>query len=106
MTENNNLDYIAADAAIKDFKLGKYLTLDEACNANNAKLTLANIMLGNETIVTEDVFVENSIKNYRNALCVSCEHILTQGDGICNVCACPISVIVNMKFKTCPIGKW
>jgi hypothetical protein len=101
-----NLDYETSHKAIEEFKSGQYSSLYDACVANNANQHLANIMLGNETVITEDVFVDDATRLARVTECNSCDQLLPQGGGTCNQCACPIVTIVNMQFKSCPLEKW
>ena len=101
-----NSDYEKASQAIENYKKGVYPDVVAAATDLDADMKIVNVMLGNESIITEDTFVENSTKENRLSICNSCDQFLSVSGGTCNQCACPISVIVNMKFKTCPLGKW
>ncbi len=101
-----NQDYELASQAIDAFRRGQYLTLHESCQSVGANLSLANIMFGNESIVTSEEFVDETTRKTRTEICNSCDKLSTVGNKTCNVCVCPIEVITNMKFKECPIGKW
>ncbi len=98
---HTNLDYQNASAAISLIKSGSSLT--DAVTTTNAKIQLVNIMLGNENIISEDVFVDELTKNQRESICLHCGK---NESNICMECACPLPTIINMKFKSCPIGKW
>lgn len=98
---HTNLDYENASKAVKLIKSG--FSINEAAKTVDAKIELINIMLGNEDIVTKDVFVEDSVRLQRESMCASCEKNI---NNICMVCACPLPTITNIKFKECPLGKW
>ena len=98
---HTNLDYEKASAAITLVKSGK--NLNDAVESANAKIQLVNIMLGNEHILTEDVFVDDSTRNARETICANCNRNI---NNTCMECACPLPTITNMKFKVCPLGKW
>lgn len=102
----NNQDYELASQAIDNFRRGKYLTLHESCLAIGANANLANVMFGNESVITQDEFVDEQLRQERTSICDSCEKLKIVGNKICDVCACPIEIITNMKFKNCPVGKW
>ncbi len=99
--ENTNLDYETASNAISLIKTGTDIA--EASRLTGAKVHLVNIMLGNEDIITSDVFVEDSIRENRESICMSCDKNL---NNVCMECACPLPTITNMKFKVCPLEKW
>lgn len=101
MNQNTNSDYENASKAINLIKTG--VDISEASVLTGAKIQLINIMLGNEDIIIKDVFVEESIRTQRESICVSCEK---NEFNTCMECACPLPTIINMKFKTCPLGKW
>lgn len=101
-----NSDYELASEAIKAFQAGTYPNLNAACEALGVDSKLAVIMLSNEHIVDEDIFVDETVRASRIATCNDCEHNSAQEPKTCMICACPIAVITNMKFKECPIGKW
>lgn len=101
-----NTDYELASEAIKAFQAGTYPNLNAACDALGADAKLAVIMLSNEHIVDEDIFVAEDARLTRTTICSACEHASVNEPKTCMVCACPIAVITNMKFKECPIGKW
>lgn len=96
-----NLDYENANAAILLIKSG--IDINVAVDSTNAKIHLVNIMLGNEDVITEDVFVEDSVRENRESICLSCDK---NQNNICMECACPLPTITNMKFKVCPLEKW
>jgi hypothetical protein len=98
---NTNLDYENASAAIMLIKKG--MDVNNAVDSTNAKIQLVNIMLGNEDVITEDVFVEDSIRLKRESICLSCNKNI---NNTCMECACPLPTITNMKFKICPLEKW
>jgi hypothetical protein len=98
---NTNLDYENAAAAIVLIKNGT--AVNNAVELANAKIQLVNIMLGNEDVITEDVFVEDSVRLKRESICLSCDKNI---NNICMECACPLPTITNMKFKNCPLEKW
>jgi hypothetical protein len=98
---NTNLDYENASAAIMLIKKG--MDVNNAVDSTNAKIQLVNIMLGNEDVITEDVFVEDSIRLERESICLSCNKNI---NNTCMECACPLPTITNMKFKICPLEKW
>ena len=101
-----NLEYENAHAAIEGFKTGVYTDLSSAAVAHGVDIKLVNIMLGNEETMTEDVFVDNATRMSRTSICNSCDQLLAGSGGTCNQCACPIAIITNMKFKSCPLEKW
>lgn len=96
-----NLDYMNADKALSLVKQG--MDVQNAVNQSNANIQIVNIMIGNENIMTEDVFVNESQKLERYSICDSCDK---NENDTCSECACPLPVITNMKFKECPLGKW
>jgi hypothetical protein len=96
-----NSDYEKANGAITLIKDG--YSIIEAADKANAEVTIINIMLGNEDIVTEEVFVEEEVKLNRQNICSSCDK---NEYNVCMVCACPLPTITNMKFKSCPLDKW
>lgn len=54
-----------------------------------------------------DVLTNDNEKNQRVQLCNSCERkTRIDNDDICDACACPISYVVQYKFKICPLKKW
>ena len=101
-----NLDYETAHQAIEDFKSGKYSDIVSAAESCNANMQIINLMLGNEHVITEEVFVSESIRLEIVAVCNGCDQLLPNSGGTCMQCACPISMLVNMEFKSCPLGKW
>ena len=101
-----NLDYETADLAIKDYKAGLYTDLISAAQAHGASIQVVNMMSGNEDVITEETFVKESVRLNRITVCNGCDQLLPENNGTCNQCACPISMLVNMEFKSCPIGKW
>jgi len=101
-----NLDYEIAHLAIEDYKAGLYPDVVAAAEARGANLQVVNLMIGNESVITEEVFVEESVKLARVSVCNGCDQLMPENNGTCNQCACPISMLVNMEFKSCPIGKW
>lgn len=44
----------------------------------------------------------------RLSLCKSCENFFVDHDQHtkCKGCGCNISMMITMKFKNCPLGKW
>jgi len=98
---HTNLDYENANTAIQLIKNG--MNVVDATQEANAKIQIVNIMIGNEEVITSDVFVEESIRIQRENICSSCEK---NEFNTCMECACPLPTIVNMKFKDCPLGKW
>jgi hypothetical protein len=98
---HTNLDYENASTAIGLIKSG--MNINDAASEANAKIQLINIMLGNEDIITEAVFVEDSVRIQRESICNACDQ---NKFNTCMECACPLPTIVNMKFKECPLGKW
>ena len=42
----------------------------------------------------------------RIEVCGPCENNVLDLFPKCNQCDCPISSLISMSFKTCPIGKW
>lgn len=96
-----NLEYENANTAIQLIKDG--MDVNHAAQESNAKIQLINIMIGNQDVITPDVFVEDSIRLQRENICSSCEK---NKFNTCTECACPLPTIVNMKFKECPLGKW
>lgn len=96
-----NVDYENANEAIKLIKNG--ISLNEAASECNAKIEIINIMIGNEDVITSDVFVTDEIRLNRENICSTCEK---NKFNTCMECACPLPTIVNMKFKECPLGKW
>lgn len=101
MKVETNLDYEKAHEAINLIKSGTDII--DAVAQTNAKMQVVNIMLGNEDIITKDVFVDETIRIFRESLCSSCEN---NENNTCMMCACPLPAIINMNFKECPIGKW
>ena len=101
-----NLDYETAHLAIKDYKSGLYNDLIIAAQARSANLQIINMMIGNEQVITEDVFVSEAVRLERTTVCKDCDQLLPENNGTCNQCACPISMLVNMEFKSCPLKKW
>lgn len=102
----NNLDYEKAHLAIQAFKSGEFPDLVSAAEARGANPQIVNIMYGNDNVITEDVFVEESVRTSRIQICNGCDQLLREYNETCNQCACPISMLVNMQFKSCPLGKW
>lgn len=102
----NNLDYQNAHLAIQAFKSGEFPDLVTAAKARGANVQIVNIMYGNDNVITEEVFVEESVKTSRIQICKSCDQLMPEFNETCNQCACPISMLVNMQFKSCPLGKW
>ena len=102
----NNLDYEKAHLAIQSFKLGEFPNLNAAAKARGANVQIVNIMYGNDNVITEDVFVEESVRTSRIEICNGCDQLFREYNDTCNQCACPISMLVNMQFKSCPLGKW
>lgn len=98
---STNLDYENANSALVLIKNG--MSINDAASVANAKIQLINIMLGNQDVVTEEVFVEDSVRLNRESICIECDE---NEFNTCMVCACPLPTIVNMKFKECPLGKW
>jgi hypothetical protein len=96
-----NSDYENANSAIELIKNG--LSIIDASEKTNSSTQIINIMLSNENIITEDVFVEDYIKIQRQNMCSICDK---NKNNTCMECACPLSFILNMKFKECPLGKW
>ena len=99
--QHTNLDYGKASAAISLIKTGT--NISEASSLTGAKLQLVNIMLGNEDVITKDVFVEDSIRENRESICSTCDK---NQNNVCMECACPLPTITNMRFKVCPLEKW
>jgi hypothetical protein len=99
---NSNLEYELCSEAIKKFNSGEFGTLDAACLELNANLTLANIMLGNEHQLKEEI-VSEPTRISRISICESCDNNI---NSYCDQCACPVTFITNLKFKTCPLEKW
>jgi|APGre2960657404_1045060.scaffolds.fasta_scaffold04834_6 hypothetical protein len=96
-----NSDYENANSAIHLIKNG--LSIIDAAEKTNSNAQIINIMLSNEEVLTEDVFVEDTIKTQRQNICSTCDK---NKNNTCMECACPLPVILNMKFKECPLGKW
>ena len=103
---STNLDYETAHLAIKDYKDGVYTDLVAAAQARGANMQVVNVMVSNEVTITEDTFVKESVRLNRITICNDCDQLLVENNGTCNQCACPISMLVNMEFKSCPLGKW
>jgi Zn finger protein HypA/HybF involved in hydrogenase expression len=101
-----NLDYEIAHLAIEDYKAGLYPDVVAAANARGANIQVVNLMVGNESVITEDTFVSEVVRLERTTICNSCDQLFPENNGTCNQCACPISMLVNMEFKSCPLGKW
>ena len=101
-----NLDYETAHQAIQDFKNGKFVDIVAAAQAYNVSIQVVSLMLGNENTITEETFVDEATRQSRLNICNSCDQLLSENNGTCNQCACPISMLVNMEFKSCPLGKW
>jgi hypothetical protein len=101
-----NLDYETAHLAIEDYKAGLYPDVVAAAEARGANLQVVNIMIGNEAVVTEESFIDDDVRRMRLSTCNSCDQLLPEGGGTCNQCACPKVILVNMEFKSCPLGKW
>lgn len=101
-----NLDYETAHLAIEDYKAGVYTDLVAAAQAHGASMQVINLMVGNENIITEETFVDESVRLERITVCNGCDQLMPENSGTCNQCACPISMLVNMEFKSCPLGKW
>lgn len=97
-----NSEYERCSIAINEFKNGKFKSLDEACWAIQANFQLANIMLGNEDVLKDEI-VDDSTRLNRINVCNSCNQNENQ---YCNQCACPVIFITNLKFKSCPLEKW
>lgn len=53
----------------------------------------------NITTTTEEV-------DKRISFCGTCEHNILDVIPKCNQCGCPMSSLISMSFKSCPIGKW
>lgn len=98
---NSNLEYERASIAVNLIKSG--MNINEAAESANANIQLINIMISNQDLFTEDVFVEDNIRIQRESICNSCEK---NKNNTCMECACPLSTITNMKFKECPLRKW
>lgn len=96
-----NSDYEKANSAIQLVKNG--MSIAEAAAMTNSSTQLINIMLSNENTVTVDVFVDDATRLNRQGICYSCDR---NKDNTCMECACPLPIILNMKFKDCPLGKW
>lgn len=100
MTTNKN--YQICSAAIAAYQSQKFQTLQEACREYKADYQLAMIMLNNEKALEQEM-VDSDVFESRM---ISCSHCDKNINNICNECACPVSFITNIKFKSCPIGKW
>lgn len=98
---HTNLEYENANTAIWLIKNG--MNLIDAVNQANAKNEIVNMMLGNEDVITEDVFVEDLVRIQRENVCSTCNK---NKNNVCMECACPLPAIINMNFKDCPLGKW
>jgi hypothetical protein len=101
-----NLDYETAHKAIEDFKAGKFSDIVAAAEEHGANIQIINIMIGNENVVTEETFIDDDVRRMRLSTCNSCDQLAPEGGGTCMQCACPKIILVNMEFKSCPIGKW
>jgi hypothetical protein len=101
-----NLDYETAHLAIEDYKAGLYPDVIAAAEARGANIHIVNVMVGNESTVTEESFIDDNIRRSRLSICNSCDQLLPESGGTCSQCACPKVILVNMEFKSCPIGKW
>lgn len=98
---NTNLEYERASTAIDLIKSGKNIV--EAAESANASVQLINIMISNQELFTEDVFVEEGTRLQRESICSNCDK---NTNNTCMECACPLPTITNMKFKNCPLEKW
>jgi hypothetical protein len=98
---NTNLEYEQANVAANLVRTG--MNIIEATEVANANLQLVNIMMNNQELFTEDVFVDEDIRIQREAICICCDKNIK---NTCMECACPLPTITNMKFKKCPLEKW
>lgn len=51
-----------------------------------------------------DVLNPQDIHNLRLNTCMSCEFVTE--DRHCTECGCPVVMMAQFNFKTCPKGKW
>jgi hypothetical protein len=98
---HTNLEYEKANVAIQLIKTGYSVT--NAVEETDSNINLINIMLNNESSIIEEVFSDDSVRVFRQNICSDCDKNV---NNICMQCACPLPVIINMKFKECPLGKW
>ena len=77
------------------------------------KINNINLDVGEEMqhlmtpIFTEaETHIYNSFEVQKERLdkCMSCQYITTE--RMCSECNCPVVMMSQFNFKTCPIGKW
>lgn len=65
-----------------------------------------NFLQDSQTPPASSDTVLNSQEVYSNRLntCMSCEYVTE--DRQCNQCGCPVVMMAQFNFKTCPKGYW
>lgn len=97
-----NHDYELCAQAIEQFRNGNYASLELACESLSANLNLALEMCQHESVMLPEPASAVDQQN-RSLICQSCDENIS---GYCNQCACPITFIISVVDKQCPIGKW
>ena len=84
------------------------LMFDEACTISGADPKVAVIVMANESIFTDDTFVNQDLLDSRRAKCTNCEyfaHALLE-PNTCSVCNCYIGILATFINNDCPKGFW
>jgi hypothetical protein len=72
-----------------------------------------NFAQGEEMQFLKEVTISNDIQDVMNPLevqklrldtCMSCQYVTA--DRQCTECGCPVVMMSQMNFKTCPKGYW
>jgi hypothetical protein len=55
---------------------------------------------------SDNIMTTQEEVDHRMSFCGTCEYNILDVIPKCSQCNCPLSSLMLMSFKSCPIGKW